>query len=860
VLLAAIVTGLTLQMSPDAGVRAQPAGSGLFLPASAPRAQEPDGEGTIERARVVGVDFAQLVAPGGMPQNPQPGSMLALNLFEDVAYTAVLDRVESSPQGGVTWLGHIEDTPLSQVTLVVNDGVLVGNVTSPEGLFQVRYLGDGLHAVYEIDLSAYPPEAEPVPVDLDEGPVGAADASLADDGSIIDVLVVYTDDARAAAGGTTAIRNLINLAVAETNTSYGNSQMIQRLRLVHAAEFSYGETGDIGTDLGRLRVNGDGYLDSVHSLRNTYHADEVVLLVQNGGPYCGIAYMMSSVSASFEAYAFAVVDKDCATGYYSFAHELGHNMGARHDTYVDSSTTPYAYSHGYVNLSGHWRTIMAYNNQCSDNGFYCTRLQYWSNPGITYGGASMGTANSADNHRTLNNTRVTVANFRVSVQPPSPPSALSATAISQTRIDLAWSDNSTDEGGFKLERSPTGTGSWVVIDLPANTTSFANVGLSPGTTYYYRVRAYRGELYSIYSNLADATTYIVGPVVYDSRTVDDTGGGNGDGLLQCGEQFDLYVKLRNQGSLTAEGITINVSTSDPYVTPAARFGSYGSIPAAGASTNTAGFGFVVAADAPHAHQIRFDLTVTASNGGPWSDELSLLVHCGTDFSYLPMMARGNVLGFDSEFQGTASGWQVYSGEWWIENAEWYTTNGVAAGWASSAYARDWTDLDFEARLWRAGCETCATNLLVRGIPVLSGGETLWDSYYAFQYSRSGTYSVWKGVGGVATPLQGWTASDAIHQGSVWNTLRVVAQGSYLYFYINGALVWAGSDASLVSGRVGIGMHCQGDTSAERLWVDWAKLSSPASGDLQEVSPEQQALNTAVGDQPAGSQEQAPDRE
>ena len=60
-------------------------------------------------------------------------------------------------------------------------------------------------------------------------------ATSSDDGSTIDVLVVYTAAARAAAGGTDdAIRARIMLGVTETNTAYANSGVVQRLRLVGA--------------------------------------------------------------------------------------------------------------------------------------------------------------------------------------------------------------------------------------------------------------------------------------------------------------------------------------------------------------------------------------------------------------------------------------------------------------------------------------------------------------------------------------------------------------------------------------------------------------------------------------------------
>ena len=74
---------------------------------------------------------------------------------------------------------------------------------------------------------------------------------------------------------------------------------------------------------------------------------------------------------------------------------------------------------------------------------------------------------------------------------PATPSNVAATAISQSRIDLTWRDNSNNEKGFRIQRSPTGTGSWTLIaTVPANTTSYSNTGLKSKTTYYYQVRGF----------------------------------------------------------------------------------------------------------------------------------------------------------------------------------------------------------------------------------------------------------------------------------------------------------------------------------------------------------------------------------
>lgn len=363
------------------------------------------------------------------------GHLITLNLFEDVSLRAVLDRFEVRSAESFSWFGHVEGMEYSHATLTVENGILVGMVSTTEGVYLINFGGEGNSIVSEIDQSAYPPEMDPIPVDTSS----AADVPFApgapqDDGSIIDVLVLYTPQAASDAGGTAAMEAKIQNAIDVSNASYTNSNVNQRLRLVYRAQTSYSEWGDMEDDLNNVTGNSDGYMDEAHTLRDTYKADMVNLIVKTsssypiGHRYCGIAWLMININSGFQSSAFSVVTQDCAVGNLTFPHELGHNMGARHDWYVDAGTTPYTYAHGYVFLADQWRTIMAYNNECDDNGIYCDRLQYWSNPTVTYFGDPMGipegTGSScstgshpncdAEDYRTLNNTAYTIANFRQS--------------------------------------------------------------------------------------------------------------------------------------------------------------------------------------------------------------------------------------------------------------------------------------------------------------------------------------------------------------------------------------------------------------------------------------------------------------
>jgi hypothetical protein len=89
---------------------------------------------------------------------------------------------------------------------------------------------------------------------------------------------------------------------------------------------------------------------------------------------------------------------------------------------------------------------------------------------------------------------------------PAAPTNLNAVAISDTQINLFWTDNSDNETGFKIERRIGAAPFVQIATVGENVTTYNNIGLAALTTYTYRVRAYNGVGDSGYSNEASATT------------------------------------------------------------------------------------------------------------------------------------------------------------------------------------------------------------------------------------------------------------------------------------------------------------------------------------------------------------------
>lgn len=169
------------------------------------------------------------------------------------------------------------------------------------------------------------------------------------------------------------------------------------------------------------------------------------------------------------------------------------------------STTP---NNGYSSYSG---TSMAAPHVTGAAALYKSL-----HPGAAASQVKTAILNSAVATPTASLNNITVTNGRLNIgqfggllpPPPNAPSALGATAVSSSQINLAWTDNSLNESGFDVERCQgTACTSFAKVgSVGMNVTTYSDTGRSASTTYRYRVRAFNAGGASGPSNEAQATT------------------------------------------------------------------------------------------------------------------------------------------------------------------------------------------------------------------------------------------------------------------------------------------------------------------------------------------------------------------
>ena len=343
---------------------------------------------------------------------------LKLNIIPGMDVTAVRNRVSSDGTGSYRWSGTLSAKQSSvagadvlspqktgTATLTISEGEIIGRISVGRDVYTITPLENGYHAITRVDQSKLPPEHPSsylpatgvlAPISLlpsASSPMGDAPSNLvhvavAISKSVADTLVV--SPARYASS-----------LVDTVNSAFENSGVDGRLAFSGARVFDYSEVS-FDTDIEKFIKHEAAPFSEIAIWRKQAHA-EVLVVITSLRDYCGLA---GAILANFDT-AVALVSGDCALSNLSFAHEVGHLFGARHNPEEDSSALPFAWGHG--RLFSEYRTIMAYPGaSCASP---CPRIPWYGGPEVIYQGAPLGNATLYNEARVIRDTFSQIAHL-----------------------------------------------------------------------------------------------------------------------------------------------------------------------------------------------------------------------------------------------------------------------------------------------------------------------------------------------------------------------------------------------------------------------------------------------------------------
>lgn len=422
------------------------------------------------------------------------GTTLVTRLFDDLEIKSNVVQSLRNTNGVTVTTAKIVGSQWGRVFIASSNGQVRAKILTPEQgkIFSIEYnqenglqyaleLNPQLLQVDEDDAVLPPQEAllngeENISQMMNNLPVEqlVEEDESTDATTVVDIMVVYSNDALAYAGSVDEINNIIALGMAMANDVHNNTETGLFLNLVHTEQVNYIGSGDLSTDLNRLYETSDGYMDEVHTLRDTYGADFVSLM--NGTASSGMAGMAYTLNSSNgnAAIAFSAI-KASAFDSYTPAHEIGHNMGLDHAKDQNSYPGPNDwyrddYNFGDSSAGWHWHpvagekgysSIMAY----SDGKYYAdglshTQVGLFSDPNINYEGLPCGHRDDGYNALVLRSLKKVYAAYRDrpidanSIIVDSPNGSENWTAGSTQHIQ--WDSNGVT-GNVKIELLNNGT-------------------------------------------------------------------------------------------------------------------------------------------------------------------------------------------------------------------------------------------------------------------------------------------------------------------------------------------------------------------------------------------------------------------
>ncbi|MEM3366288.1 MAG: zinc-dependent metalloprotease family protein [Candidatus Methanomethyliaceae archaeon] len=407
--------------------------------------------------------------------------------------TAVTQDVKKK-QNSITWTGKVKDDDLSILVLTITEGYLSGALHTGTNIFHIRPTQTPGQGILEDVTEAIVPDSPindvetPLPLQdqfqefyqdsFNDFPVSSKVQADATGVSYIDVLAIYSTALKNYLGGEGQVKSQITTIVEYANTVMRNSNINVVVRIAGYREVNLPDDTQGYQYMSDMYYE-KGLFSNIRQWMDQTGADQATLFTTFSFPrmsYCGLGYQPNARSIysgpSYSDYRKRIFKTVVAIGSSqyggatytcladTFAHELGHNLGAGHDKAHDTIASEWNYNHGYC--GSNYGTIMA----------YCwPRVPYFSE-NRTAEGKQIGAAD-AENAKVIRWTAPYVAVVRNGTAPPPSPS-FTATAYAKLSTGQPLSgllisayDTST---GLKVATKVTDNAGKAVFNVPAGKT------------------------------------------------------------------------------------------------------------------------------------------------------------------------------------------------------------------------------------------------------------------------------------------------------------------------------------------------------------------------------------------------------
>lgn len=236
-----------------------------------------------------------------------------------------------------------------------------------EGVYRLSKLDPAIEGRSDDTLVAPGRQTRPAPQfnqECDSNPYGLP---IGKPKAILNIGVIYSAAAKASMP---TIDLGIRSAVGRMQGAMGSPNYYTKVEISELSQTSFNETYDSSSDLSRLRAS-----SGIAQLRNRTKSD-FIAFIGDYASVCGRGYLNGNLQPNDEINAFSVTSYSCLSN-ETLAHEVGHNIGLRHDAETDSGGS---INHGFIAHAPRKRSIMAYDTSCSRRGYDCPRVNRYSSP------------------------------------------------------------------------------------------------------------------------------------------------------------------------------------------------------------------------------------------------------------------------------------------------------------------------------------------------------------------------------------------------------------------------------------------------------------------------------------------------